>query len=99
MTKLVHNLQQENFKTMYKKYGIDYLGLFGSSARGETTPESDVDLLIDFNEVKSLFDLARIKLSFQDILGKKVDLVLRKDIKKTLKPYIMKDLITVYEKK
>ena len=98
MTQLVHDLQQDNLKTMYKRQGINYLGLFGSFARGEETPKSDIDLLIDFNETKSLFDLARVKIYLQESLGRKVDLAMRGRLKKTLEPYVMRDLITIYEK-
>ena len=97
MIQLVQDLQQEEQKTMYKKQGISYLGLFGSMARGEETSKSDVDLLIDFSESKTLFDIASIKIYFQDLLGKKVDLVMKDSIKPIIRPYIEKDLITLYE--
>lgn len=100
MIKIVQDLQQDSLKTMYKKHGITYLGLFGSYARGEENTESDIDLLIDFdeNETKSLFDIADIKIQLEDTLNKKVDLALRGQLKKILEPYIMKDLVTLYEK-
>ncbi len=94
---LIHDLQQSKFTTLYQTQGVNYLGLFGSFARGEETPESDVDLLVDFNETKSLFDLARLKISLQESLGKKVDISLRGSLKKTIEPYILQDLTTVYE--
>jgi uncharacterized protein len=97
MIKIIQNLQQDTFKTMYKKHGISYLGIFGSFARGEETRESDIDLLIDFNETKSLFDLAEVKLYFQDMLGRKVDLAMRGRLKRVIEPYILRDLVTVYE--
>ena len=97
MTKLVQELQQDKYKTMYQKQGINYLGLFGSEARGEARPDSDIDLLIDFNTSKTLFDLADVKIFFQELLHKKVDLVMRDSIKPLIKPYIEEDLITLYE--
>jgi uncharacterized protein len=98
MTQLIQNLQQDDLKAMYKEQGVNYLGLFGSFARGEATSVSDIDLLIDFDGTKSLFDLARVKLHLQDTLKKQVDLAMKGSLKKTLKPFIVKDLITVYEK-
>jgi uncharacterized protein len=98
MAQLIRNLQANDLKTMYKNHGINYLGLFGSFARGEETKQSDIDLLIDFDRTKSLFDLADIKLFFQEKLGRKVDLTMRGYIKKSLKSFIDKDLITIYEK-
>jgi hypothetical protein len=98
MAHLIKDLQQNDLKTMYKSQGISYLGLFGSFARGEETVNSDIDLLIDFEGNKSLFDLANIKILLQEKLGRKVDLAMRDRIKKNLEPYITKDLVTVYEK-
>jgi len=98
MNNLIHDLQQKELKTMYQKQGITYLGLFGSSARGESTSQSDVDLLIDFEGHKSLFDLDDLKFYFQDMLGRKIDLAMKGHLKKAFEPYIMKDLITIYEK-
>ena len=98
MTQIVQDLQQNELKTMYKNQGINYLGLFGSFARGENNYQSDIDLLIDFDETKSLFDLVNVQLHFQDVLGKKVDLSMKGNLKKSLESYINKDLITVYEK-
>ena len=71
--------------------GIDYLGLFGSYARGDHTENSDVDLLVNFKETPSLFEKARILIKLQEVLNKEVDLVSYKNIKPNRKPYIMKD--------
>ncbi|MFZ2202347.1 MAG: nucleotidyltransferase family protein [Microgenomates group bacterium] len=98
MQPYITQLQQDPAKTLYVKQGITYLGLFGSTARGENTPSSDIDLLVDFNKTKTLFDLSDVQSSLEAILGKKVDLVLKNRVKKHLLPYIQKDLTTVYEK-
>ncbi len=83
---------------MYEKQGIKYVGLFGSVARGEESQDSDVDVLVDFDKPRTLFDLADIQFHLEESLGKKVDLVTRKSLKSQLRPYIEQDLITVYEK-
>ncbi len=79
--------------------GIAYLGLFGSQARGDANKSSDIDLLVDFEQTKSYFQLARIQEKLEEAFDKKVDLVLNTSIKKSLKPYILKDLVTLYGKK
>lgn len=81
--------------------GINYLGLFGSYARGDYNKASDIDLLYEFEKrkTKGLFTLAGIKIGLEEKLGKKVDFVSRKCIKERLKPYIYQDLITLYEKR
>lgn len=97
METVIQQMQQSNFISLCREQGIRYLGLFGSTARNESGQDSDVDLLVDFNTTKSLFELADLKISLENVLGKKVDLVMRKNIKKIIEPYINQDLITIYE--
>ena len=49
--------------------------LFGSVARGEDGPDSDVDLLVDFDTESSLFDLIRLARELEELLGRPVDVV------------------------
>lgn len=98
MQAYITQLQQDEAKLLYSKQGVTYLGLFGSTARGEQTRTSDIDILVDFNQTKTLFDLANVQTGLESILGRRVDLVLKKNVKPQLLPYIEKDLLTVYEK-
>ena len=79
--------------------GISYLALFGSYARKEETIESDVDLLARFNRPISLFDLVETQDIFQSFFGIPVDLVPEKSLKPRIRPYVVKDLKTIYEKR
>lgn len=79
-----------------KENKISYLGIFGSYARGEQKPDSDIDLAMDIDRPLSLFTLAGIILKFEEIFNHDVDLVIRKNIKPILKPYIEKDLKPLY---
>ncbi|MBQ7262092.1 MAG: nucleotidyltransferase domain-containing protein [Synergistaceae bacterium] len=60
-----------------RKYGLRYVWLFGSRARGDARPDSDVDLLItrEGSSVKSLLDLSGLYIDFQRALGTELDLV------------------------
>jgi len=87
----INNICQQN--------GISYLGLFGSFARGDFTPTSDVDLLVDYKDVPSLLEKGKIINQFQDLFKRDIDLVSRKNIKERLKPYILKDLKVIYEER
>jgi predicted nucleotidyltransferase len=49
--------------------------LFGSVARGEERPDSDIDLLVDFGQDSSLFDLMRMTRELEELLGHSVDIV------------------------
>ena len=75
---------------------IAYLGLFGSRVRGEAKTTSDLDVLVDFQQPKSFFQLARTKEKLEKIFNKKVDLVLKTALKQELKTSVMKDLVTIY---
>ena len=81
------------------KYGINYLGLFGSTARGEAKEDSDVDLLVKFDKDKKigLFELDELQGELEKKLKKKVDLVTK--LNKYIEPYVSKDIKTLYEKK
>jgi hypothetical protein len=58
-----------------KTYGVESISLFGSVARGEAGPRSDVDLLVDVDDDMTLFGLSRLKRHLEDLLGMPVDLV------------------------
>jgi len=49
--------------------------VFGSTARGENRPDSDIDILVRFDKIRGLFAFVGTKLDLEDALGKKVDLV------------------------
>lgn len=79
-------------------YGPERIGLFGSFARGEELPESDIDILVKFKKTISLLDLARIHTELSQKLGKKIDLVTEPSLKnERLKKHIFKDLQIIYE--
>lgn len=93
------HINQSLINTICLQEGIVYLGVFGSQARGEASPSSDVDLLVGFKQTKSFFQLAKIQGKLEQAFDKKVDLVLSNALKKSLKPFILKDLITLYGEK
>lgn len=73
-----------------KKAGVKRSYLFGSYSRGQNRKKSDIDLLIRYNAKQrvTLFSYARLKLDLEEILKKKVDLVMEDGLKNALKPYI-----------
>lgn len=58
-----------------KAYDVDRVYLFGSYARGEATPKSDVDLRIDKGRLRGLFTLGAMYADLEEGLGKKLDLL------------------------
>ncbi len=69
------------------------LALFGSVARDEATPASDVDLLVEFAEPVGLFGFLRVKQHIEEVLGIDVDLVTRDALKPQLRDAILKEAV------
>ena len=71
------------------KFYVKEIGLFGSFATGESTVESDIDILVEFGKGhKDFFNYMRLKYYLQELLGKEVDLVMRGAIKPRLRKSI-----------
>ena len=87
---------KQQLNKMCKENSISYLALFGSYARGEETPESDVDLLIDYADSKSYFDHVRIERRLEELFNRNVDLVTRRSLHPYIKDYVYNDLKTLY---
>jgi len=93
------NFNTKKLQNICEANDISYLGLFDSYAIGKQRKDSDIDLLVDFNNTKSLLEKGRILVELQDLFKREVDLVSRKNIKPSLKPFINKQLITLYGEK
>jgi predicted nucleotidyltransferase len=72
------------------------IGIFGSTARGENTESSDIDILYQLKDTVGLLNIIGIKDSLEEKLNKNVDLVSEKYIHPDIKPYIMNDLKIIY---
>ena len=78
-----------------KALGVSSLALFGSAARNEAGPESDVDLLVEFDRPMGIFGFLDIKYRLEEILGVKVDLVSRSGVHLALRDRIFAEAINV----
>ncbi len=76
--------------------GVKSLEIFGSVARDEALPDSDVDFLVEFSIEASLFDLFRVRHYLEDILGCDVDLGTQDALREHLREPILKDVIRVF---
>jgi len=70
--------RREDIQELARRYQISNVRIFGSLARGDSGPDSDVDFLVDLPETASLFDLAGFRRELRAILGVEVDVVSRK---------------------
>ncbi|HZX10397.1 MAG TPA: helix-turn-helix domain-containing protein [Acidobacteriota bacterium] len=87
--RVIHLLEQK--ASEIKKFGVRRIGLFGSRARGEGKPGSDIDILVEF--VHPNFDrYMELKFFLEDLFDRDVDLVLADTLKDQIKPKIMQEV-------
>lgn len=82
-----------------RQQGVIKAALFGSVVRGDAKNKSDVDILVKFNQRKSLLDLVRLQFMLEDKLKKKVDLLTYDSIHPMLRESIINDQEIFYEKR
>lgn len=76
-------------------YHVSALYLFGSAVRGDAGPDSDIDIIVDFEPGASigLFGFTRLQRTLSEIIGRPVDLVTRDALHKRLRERILKEAI------
>ena len=77
------------------RHGASQVRLIGSVARGEARPDSDVDLLVTWNEGTSLLDQAALMLELENLLGRKVDLASDGWVKPSIRESVYRDAIAL----
>jgi uncharacterized protein len=90
--------QQQQIVDILRPYRPVRIGIFGSRARGDHRPDSDLDVLIKLREQIGLLKLVQLEQYLSDTLGIRVDLVTEGTVKNPLlNAYIEKDLIPIFE--
>ncbi|CCQ56688.1 MAG: nucleotidyltransferase [Crocosphaera sp.] len=79
-----------------EKLGVKSLLLFGSVARDEAGPDSDVDFLVELNGEIGLFEFIKIRLYLEDILNCSVDLGTEDALRENLREPVLKDVINAF---
>ncbi len=78
-----------------KKFKVRDIGVFGSLVRGEQTQKSDIDVLVDFADDADLFDFVGLGLFLEEKLGQKVDVVLKRALRKELRDRVLIEVVMV----
>jgi uncharacterized protein len=73
--RLLVESRREQVLAIASRHHASRVRLFGSAARGDDRPDSDIDLLVDFDDGSSLFDLMRMSRELEELLGRSVDVV------------------------
>jgi predicted nucleotidyltransferase len=79
------------------EYGVTIVGVFGSYVRGEQRRDSDVDILIELERPPriTLIGLVELEHYLSDVLGMKVDLAIKKNLRKRIGERILSELVTL----
>lgn len=91
----IKNIQQTlsvHKPMLQRDYHVKTIGIFGSYARGEQTPDSDIDVLVEFNKPVGL-DFLTLQYKLQEILGSKVDLVTPAALKTRMRDKILQEVV------
>ena len=94
--KSMNTAERDTIIEMCRNNDVSMIGIFGSTARGEASASSDLDLLVRFARPKSLLALVRLERSLSEVLGRKVDLLTESAISPYLKDRILNELMVIY---
>jgi predicted nucleotidyltransferase len=78
-----------------RQFDVKSLSLFGSVARGEAGPESDIDLLVEFNDTPTFRRYIGLKHFLEDLLGSRIDLVMKDALKPRMRPSVEREAVRV----
>lgn len=80
---------------LWENYRITQVGIFGSYARGEQTEQSDVDVLIDYEQAPTLFKLVELCDYLSGLIGMRVDVVTKNGLKPRIRDLVLSEVIYV----
>lgn len=85
--------KREDVLRLATEHGARNVRLFGSAARGDAGPDSDVDILVDMEPGRSLFDVGGLLMDLQDLLGRRVDIVTEKALHWYIRDRVLKEAV------
>jgi len=92
----IKRILEDNKAILKDKFKVIEIGIFGSFVRGEETLTSDIDILVDFEQEGKTFDnYIELKYFLEELLGIKVDLVMKGALKQELIDIILKETVYV----
>jgi len=86
---------EESKELLRRRFKVKEIGLFGSYVRNEQKEGSDVDILVEFEETPTLLEFIELENFLTELLGVKVDLVMKRALKPSIKENVLKEVIYV----
>lgn len=102
MDRILHlgdvRIERDRIAELCRRYQVRELSLFGSAARGEARPDSDIDLLVEFlpGATVDLVDYNSLMMDLSRVLGRKVDLVSKKGLKSMIRDAVLAEARPLY---
>ncbi|HOE92424.1 MAG TPA: nucleotidyltransferase family protein [Methanofastidiosum sp.] len=91
----IEKIIEREKEKLLRGYKIKNIGIFGSYAKNSAKEKSDIDLIVEFEEPVSLLGVIKAENYLTELLGIRVDLVPKEDIRKELKETILKEVIYI----
>ena len=93
MVKLTNYVSKSKLEAFCRKNHITKMSLFGSALRGELMPESDIDILVEFDKdhIPGLIDLAGMEIELQEMVGRKIDLRTPAELSRYFRDDVMRE--------
>jgi uncharacterized protein len=91
-------VDENKLADLCRHYGVRELSLFGSAARAEMRPDSDIDVMVEFDSAVriGLIQFESFSADLEALIGRKVDLVTKGGLKPWIRPYVLKEARVIY---
>jgi predicted nucleotidyltransferase len=89
----IKTILQQHKEELRAKYKVKEIGVFGSYVRGQQKKQSDIDILVEFEVVPGLLKFIELEDYLSELLGIKVDLVLKSSIREELRETILQEVV------
>jgi hypothetical protein len=87
--------KREEILRIAARHGAVNIRVFGSVARGDARPDSDVDFLVDLEPGRSLLDLGGLLMDLQDLLGRNVDVVTERGLRPRIRDRVLAEAVVL----
>jgi len=91
--KEIEKILKMNKSSLAERFKVKEIGIFGSRVRGEGRKKSDLDILVEFYEVINLLDFVALERELSELIGEKVDLVMKSALKPRIGRNILRDVM------
>ena len=85
--------RRDEILAIAQRHGASNVRIFGSVARGEAGPDSDVDLLVDLERGRTLIDHGQLQVDLEGLLGRKVDVVTERGLLSHLRARVLEEAV------